>query len=346
MGSGTRINISKQKEMNTFGTAFRVSIFGESHGPSVGVVIDGCPAGLSFWREELMADLSRRKGLSPGTTKRKESDEPEIFSGIHKGYTTGFPIVLLTRNKDVRSGDYEMFSSVPRPGHADFTSGFKYKGYADMRGGGHFSGRLTWGMVTAGYFAKKILSPAIITARLVEAGGETDIDAAIKKATQTNDTIGGVVECIVRNAPKGIGEPIFGSVESAIGQIAFGIPAVNGVEFGAGFASSRSYGSLNNDPFVDARGKTSTNNAGGINGGITNGNDMIIRVSVKPAASTGVTQTTFDKEKGEMTELQITGRHDACIAKRIPVILESAVAIALADLLMLDRGINGPRDQR
>jgi chorismate synthase len=332
--------------MNTFGTAFRVSIFGESHGPSVGVVIDGCPAGLSYWREELMADLSRRKGLSPGTTKRKESDEPEILSGIHNGYTTGFPIVLLTTNKDIKSGDYEQFSSIPRPGHADYTAGFKYKGFSDMRGGGHFSGRLTWGMVTAGYFAKKIMSPAIITARLVEAGGEEDIDSAIKRAMATNDTIGGIVECVVRNAPKGLGEPIFYSVESAIGQIAFGIPAVNGVEFGAGFASSRSYGSLHNDPFVDARGRTSTNNAGGINGGITNGNDMIIRVSVKPAASTGVPQKTFDKDKGEMTELQIKGRHDACIAKRIPVILESAVAIGLADLLMLDRGINGIRDQR
>jgi len=332
--------------MNTFGTAFRFSIFGESHGPSVGVVIDGCPAGLPFWREELMADLSRRKGLTPGTTKRKESDEPEIFSGIYNGYTTGFPIVILTRNKEMKSGDYEMFSSVPRPSHADFTSGFKYKGYADMRGGGHFSGRLTWGMVTAGYFARKIISPAIITARLVEAGGDSDIDAAIKKATETNDTIGGVVECLVRNVPKGIGEPIFGSVESVIGQVAFGIPAVNGVEFGAGFASSRSYGSQNNDPFVDARGKTSSNNAGGINGGITNGNDMLVRVSVKPAASIGVAQTTFDSDKGEMTELQISGRHDTCIAKRIPVILESAVSIALADLLILDRGINGIRDQR
>lgn len=331
--------------MNTVGIAFRVSIFGESHGPAIGVVIDGCPAGLQYWREELMADLSRRKGLVPGTTTRKESDEPEILSGIYKNFTTGAPLVICTRNNDFRPGDYEMFSSIPRPGHADFTAGYKYRGFSDMRGGGHFSGRLTWGLVTAGYFARKILSPAIISASLIEAGGEKDTAAAISKAVETHDTIGGVVECIVRNMPKGIGEPSYLSVESALGQIAFGIPAVNGVEFGAGFASARSYGSLNNDPFIDARGKTSTNNAGGVNGGITNGNDLVMRVSVKPAASTGVTQTTFDLKKGEMTELEVTGRHDACIARRIPVILESAVAIGLADLFMLDRGINGARDR-
>lgn len=331
--------------MNTVGTIFRVSIFGESHGPSVGVIIDGCPAGLSFWREELMADLSRRKGLLPGTTPRRESDEPEVISGIANNFTTGAPLVLCTRNSDFRPGDYEQFTSIPRPGHADFTAGYKYKGFSDMRGGGHFSGRLTWGMVAAGYFARKILSPAIITASLVEAGGEKDAAAAIARAMETNDTVGGVVECVVKNVPKGLGEPGFMSVEAALGLIAFGIPAVNGVEFGAGFASSRSYGSLHNDPFVDARGKTSTNNAGGINGGITNGNDLIMRVSVKPAASTGVPQKTFDTSTGEMTELEITGRHDACIARRIPVILESAVAIGLADLLMIDRGINGPRER-
>ena len=331
--------------MNTVGIAFRVSIFGESHGYAVGVVIDGCPAGLPYWREELMADLSRRKGMVPGTTTRKETDEPEVISGIFNDFTTGAPLVLCTRNFDMRSGDYEMFSSIPRPGHADFTAGFKYKGFSDMRGGGHFSGRLTWGLVTAGYFARKIISPAIITASLIEAGGEKDTSAAISKAVETNDTIGGVVECIVQNVPKGLGEPAFLSVEAALGQIAFGIPAVNGVEFGAGFASSRSYGSQHNDPFIDARGKTSSNNAGGVNGGITNGNDLIMRVSVKPAASTGVPQKTFDHEKGEMTELEIKGRHDACIARRIPVILESAVAIGLADLLMLDRGINGVRER-
>ena len=331
--------------MNTVGTIFRVSIFGESHGPSVGVIIDGCPAGLPFWREELMADLSRRKGLVPGTTPRRESDEPEVISGILNDFTTGAPLVLCTRNNDFRPGDYEQFTSIPRPGHADFTAGYKYRGFSDMRGGGHFSGRLTWGMVTAGYFARKIISPAIITATLVEAGGETDATAAITRAMETNDTVGGVVECVVKNVPKGLGEPGFMSVEAALGLIAFGIPAVNGVEFGAGFASSRSYGSLHNDPFIDARGKTSTNNAGGINGGITNGNDLIMRVSVKPAASTGVPQKTFDKSTGEMTELEITGRHDACIARRIPVILESAVAIGLADLLMIDRGINGYRER-
>jgi chorismate synthase len=331
--------------MNTIGTIFRVSIFGESHGAAVGVVIDGCPAGLPFWREELMADLSRRKGLLPGTTLRRETDEPEVLSGISNNHTTGAPLVLCTRNSDFRPGDYEQFTSIPRPGHADFTAGYKYRGFSDMRGGGHFSGRLTWGMVAAGYFARKILSPTIITATLVEAGGEKDIASAIARAMETNDTVGGVVECVVKNVPRGLGEPAYLSVEAALGMIAFGIPAVNGVEFGAGFASSRSYGSVHNDPFIDARGKTSTNNAGGINGGITNGNDLIMRVSVKPAASIGVPQKTFDTEKGEMAELEISGRHDACIARRIPVILESAVAIGLADLLLMDRGINGLRER-
>ncbi|MCU0377048.1 MAG: chorismate synthase [Bacteroidales bacterium] len=332
--------------MNTLGIIFRVSIFGESHGSAVGVVIDGCPAGLPYWHEELMADLSRRKGgILPGTTPRKENDEPAIISGINNNFTTGAPLVISTPNTNIRSGDYEQFSSIPRPGHADFTAGYKYKGFSDMRGGGHFSGRLTWGMVVAGYFARKILSPAIITANLIEAGGDKDIAAAIARATETNDTVGGVVECVVKNVPRGLGEPAFLSVEAALSKIAFGIPAVNGVEFGAGFASSKSYGSIHNDPFVDARGRTSTNNAGGVNGGITNGNDLVMRVSVKPAASTGVRQKTFDKEKGEMTDLEITGRHDACIARRIPVILESAVAIGLADLLMIDRGINGLRER-
>lgn len=332
--------------MNTLGIIFRVSIFGESHGSAVGVVIDGCPAGLPYWREELMADLSRRKGgMLAGTTPRKETDEPEVISGINNNFTTGAPLVICTRNTNIRPGDYEQFSSIPRPGHADFTAGYKYKGFSDMRGGGHFSGRLTWGLVAAGYFARKILSPAIITANLIEAGGDTDISAAIAKATETNDTVGGVVECVVKNVPRGLGEPAFLSVEAALGQIAFGIPAVNGVEFGAGFAASRRYGSRNNDPFVDAMGRTSTNNAGGVNGGITNGNDLVMRVSVKPAASTGVRQKTFDKEKGEMTDLEVTGRHDACIARRVPVILESAVAIGLADLLMIDRGINGLRER-
>ncbi len=331
--------------MNSVGTIFRVSIFGESHGPAVGVMIDGCPAGLPYWREELMADLSRRKGLLPGTTPRRETDEPEVISGIYNDHTTGGPLVLCTRNSDFRPGDYEQFSTLFRPGHADFTSQYKYRGFNDMRGGGHFSGRLTWGMVAAGYFARKIISPAIITATLIEAGGDQDISAAVARAVEARDTVGGIVECVAKNVPPGLGEPAYRSVESVLAMIAFGIPAVNGVEFGAGFASARSHGSVHNDPFIDGRGRTLTNNAGGINGGITNGNDLVMRVSVKPAASTGVPQTTFNASTGEMTELEVKGRHDACIARRIPVILESAVAIGLADLLMIDRAINGTRER-
>jgi len=330
--------------MNSFGVVFKVSLFGESHGSAIGVVVDGCPPGISVKPDDFIGDLSRRKSGSKGTTGRHEADVPEILSGIYNGLSTGAPITIMTRNSDKISTDYDDFKSVPRPGHADYVAGVKYSGFADLRGSGHFSGRITWGLVVAGVIAKLIIRPAAIKARLISAGGTNDIDRALENAMAEGDTIGGVIECMVTNPPKALGEPFFYSVESAFSHIIFSIPAIKGIEFGSGFSAASMKGSVHNDSFADKTGRTLTNNAGGINGGITNGNEIIFRVAVKPTSSTGVSQKTYDFSKGDMTELSVKGRHDTCIALRMPAIVEAAAAIVLADLLMIDRGIHGLRN--
>jgi chorismate synthase len=329
--------------MNSFGVVFRVSIFGESHGPAIGINIDGCPPGIMLEPEDFMPDLRRRQSGSTGTTKRREPDVPELLSGVYNGFTTGAPITIMTRNSDKISSDYDEFKEIPRPGHADFVSGYKYSGYADMRGSGHFSGRITWGLVAAGVIAKKIAPSAGINATLISAGGQKDIEKAVREAIELNDSIGGIIECRISGAPVGLGEPFFYSFESAVSHIIFSIPAIKGIEFGIGFAAASMRGSQHNDPFIDSNGKTSTNNAGGINGGITNGNEIVFRVVVKPTSSTGVDQITYNFTEGKMTSLKVKGRHDTCIALRIPVIVEAAAAIAMADLLLTDRGIHGIR---
>jgi len=326
--------------MNSFGLIFRVSLFGESHGPAIGVVIDGCPPGIHIAADEFIPDLKRRQSGKRGTTDRREPDRPEIISGIFKGLTTGAPITVITGNKDKISSDYDEFKSVPRPGHADYVAGIKYSGYSDLRGSGHFSGRITWGLVAAGVLAKKIIQPANISAKLISAGGSSDVEETINKAIEGGDTIGGIIECIVSNPRKALGEPFFYPVESAISHIIFAIPAIRGIEFGSGFAAAGMKGSEHNDPFIDKDGRTSINHAGGINGGITNGNDIVFRVAVKPASSTGIEQRTFNFESEEMTTLKVRGRHDTCIALRMPVIVEAATAIVIADLLMVDRSIH------
>ncbi len=293
--------------------------------------------------EDFIADLSRRQSGSRGTTKRKEPDLPEILTGVFNDITTGAPLTIITRNSDKISSDYDAFKNVPRPGHADYVARFKHSGFSDMRGSGHFSGRITWGLVAAGVIAKKISSSSEISAKLISAGGSEDIEKALDEAIAQNDTIGGIIECRVKKPPAGIGEPFFYSFESALSHIIFSIPAVKGIEFGAGFAAAAMTGSQHNDPFIDKFGNTVTNNAGGINGGITNGNEIIFRIVVKPTSSTGVAQQTFDFEKNEMTTLKVQGRHDTCIALRIPVIVEAAAAIAMADLELIDRGIHGNR---
>jgi len=329
--------------MNTFGIVFRVSVFGESHGNAIGVTVDGCIPGILLKTEDFSIDLARRKSGKKGTTPRKEGDIPEILSGIKDGYTTGAPITIITHNTEMNSSAYDDVSSLPRPGHTDFVSKVKYSGHADYRGGGHFSGRITWGLVVAGVIAKKILNPITITAELLEAGGSKDIEGAVDAAMKSGDTIGGLIECKVKNPMVGLGEPFFYSAESAISHIIFSVPAVKGIEFGSGFAAANMKGSEHNDPIIDETGKTSSNNAGGINGGITNGNELIFRIVVKPTSSIGLEQETYDFKKKKMSNLKVTGRHDACIALRIPVIAEAATAIALSDLLMIDRGIHGSR---
>lgn len=322
--------------MNSLGRIFRVSVYGESHGNSVGVLIDGCPAGLPLSGEDLKPDLSRRRSGAKGTTPRIEADIPRFMSGVFNGLTTGAPINIQFENSNTRSGDYLKLRETPRPGHADFVALKKFGGFEDYRGGGHFSGRLTLGMVAAGAVARKLLPDLEIRAALVEAGGMKDIDRAIDLAVESEDSIGGIVECRVDNLPIGLGEPFFDSVESVISHAVFAIPAVKGIEFGTGFQSARMKGSEHNDNILSSDGKTETNHAGGINGGITNGNPLVFRIAVKPTSSTSKAQKTLNLVSGKQEELKIEGRHDRCIALRVPPVLEGVVAIVLADLMLLE----------
>lgn len=324
--------------MNTFGRLFRVHIFGESHGESVGVVIDGCPAGLSVDETLLLPDLERRKGgIQKGTTPRKEEDVPLFKSGIFNGKTTGAPIALFFENKNTRSEDYTTQRNIPRPGHADFVANKKFSGYEDYRGGGHFSARLTTGLVAAGSIAKKIINHCSIEAHVIEIAGESDPDKGLQKAIDAKDSVGGIIECRVNNLPIGLGEPFFDSVESLLAHALFSIPAVKGVEFGSGFSAARMFGSEHNDAIVDANGTTKSNHAGGINGGITNGNELVFRIAIKPASSTPKQQESLNWETNTVETFSIKGRHDLCVALRAPVIVEALTAIVLADLFLLEQ---------
>lgn len=326
--------------MNSFGTLFRITLWGESHGPQVGVTIDGVPAGLPLALSDFEADLARRRSGAKGTTPRIENDLPQIAAGLYEGRTTGAPLTLLFENANTRSGDYAQLRTQPRPSHADRTAAVKFDGWNDPRGGGHFSGRLTLALVAAGVVAKKLLTGATFTTRLAAIGGQTDparFDAVLDAALRDEDSVGGIVECRVAGIPAGWGEPFFDSVESAAAHLLFAVPAVKGVEFGDGFAAAALRGSQHNDPIVDAQGRTATNHAGGIAGGITNGNELVVRVAVKPTASIAREQQTFDFAAGRVAPLRIRGRHDACIALRAAVVVEAAMAIALADLNLRDR---------
>ncbi len=325
--------------MNSFGRIFRVHIFGESHGESVGIVIDGCPAGLTLSEEDLLPDLERRKGgKQKGTTPRQEADYPYFKSGLFNGKTTGAPITIIFDNKNIRSSDYEKQRSIPRPGHADWVAHQKYGGNEDYRGGGHFSARLTTGLVAAGAIAKKIMGKGVsIAAQVTEIGGETDLEKGLQKAIDAKDSVGGIVECRVNGLPVGLGEPFFDSVESQLAHIAFAIPAVKGVEFGSGFAAAKMFGSQHNDAIENMEGKTRTNHAGGIVGGISNGNELVYRISIKPTASTPKEQNSLNWESGNVETFSIKGRHDLCVALRAPVILEAATAVALVDLFLLEQ---------
>ncbi len=325
--------------MNSFGRIFRISIFGESHGLSAGILIDGVPAGLPLCDEDFEKDNERRRSGAKGTTPRKEADKVKILSGVFNGTTTGAPVLLLFENTNTRSSDYSKFTAIPRPGHADFTSSVKFGGFNDYRGGGHFSGRLTLGIVAAGVIAKKLLNNITINASLIEAGGMKDIEGAVNTALQEGDSIGGIIECRVSGLPAGLGEPFFDSVESLISHIIFAIPAIKGIEFGSGFSAAGMKGSEHNDNIISPEGKTETNHAGGINGGLTNGNELIFKIAVKPTSSISGTQRTINMQTKEMTDLQVEGRHDTCIALRVPVVAEAATAIVLADLMLLENKI-------
>ncbi len=335
--------------MNTFGRKFRVSIFGESHGELIGVVLDGVPAGLDLSVEDFTEDILRRKSGARGTTPRIEADEPNIVSGVFEGHTTGAPLTVIFKNRNTHSSDYELFSSMPRPGHADLTAALKWDDCQDPRGGGHFSGRLTLPVVAAGVVAKKILADATILdetplseikAEIVELGGvsapassaacQKELDMAIRKG----DSLGAIIECTVPEIDPGYGEPFWDSVESKLAAAIFAIPGVRGIEFGDGFEAARMKGSEHNDP-IGPDGRPMKNGAGGINGGITNGASISFRVAFKPTSSIRKAQQTFNFTTGEMDCLEIPGRHDVCFALRAPVVVEAMTAIVLADLVLL-----------
>lgn len=319
-----------------------MTIFGESHGVAVGLILDGCPAGLLLKAEDFEKDIERRKGgIRKGTTPRQESDLPIFKSGLFNDRTTGAPITILFENNNTRSGDYEKLRAVPRPGHADFVAHEKFGGFEDYRGGGHFSGRLTVALVAAGVIAKKLLQgiQMDIHADITEIAGLSDLDAGLQKAIDAKDSVGGIVECRVQNVPASLGEPFFDSLESLISHAVFSIPAVRGIEFGTGFAAAQMFGSEHNDAIADKTGKTITNHAGGAVGGISNGNELVFRVAIKPTSSTPKEQETFNRETETMGKFSVKGRHDLCIALRVPVILEAVTALVLADLMMLEQKI-------
>ena len=352
-----------------FGNILRVSVFGQSHGKAIGVNIDGLPAGEPIDLEELNAFLDRRKpGKSPLSTARKESDTPVFLSGLENGVTCGFPLCAVIENSDQHSSDYSELADKPRPSHADYTARVKWGGHADMRGGGHFSGRLTAPLCIAGGIAKQILARRgiFVGAHLAAVGTENDapfplhptaelfdaiaakpfpvvddgagdrMQALILEARQDLDSVGGIIECAAIGLPAGLGDPMFGGVENRLAAALFGIPAVKGVEFGLGFGSSRLRGSENNDPFTVENGTvvTASNRAGGILGGITTGMPVTLRTAIKPTPSISRPQQTVRLSAMENTELVIRGRHDPCIAHRAVPVVEAVTATVLLDLLL------------
>ena len=355
---------------SVFHGAITVSIFGQSHAPGIGVVVDGLPAGEKIDLDELQAFLTRRApGTGSWSTPRKEADAPEILSGLADGVTCGPPLAAVIRNTNTRSKDYSNLRDIPRPGHADFTAQLKYGGWQDVAGGGHFSGRLTAPLCIAGGICKQILArrgitvgahiagiggipdtaydPVNVTAEdllltskkrfpvLDDAAGEK-MQAAIEQARSALDSLGGLIECGVIGLPVGLGDPMLDGMENRIARLIFAIPAVKGVEFGDGFAAARSRGSENNDPFVmeDGRVQTETNHAGGILGGITSGMPIVLRTAMKPTPSIAQPQRTVSLSAGENAELVIHGRHDPCIAHRAVPVVEAVTAAVLLDLLL------------
>ena len=342
--------------MNSIGRKFRVTVFGESHGGAVGVVLDGVSAGLELSEQDFVRDIARRKSGAKGTTARTEADEPQILGGVFEGHTTGAPVAIIFRNENTSPQDYSRFAAMPRPGHADQTAAVRWDDCNDPRGGGHFSGRLTLPVVAAGVVAKKILADTTILddtpvsengirAQIVELGGipachadQSTLpkawQAAIDKAMEEGDSLGAVIECAVPQIDPGYGEPFWDSVESRLAHAIFAIPGVRGIEFGDGFKAAAMRGSEHNDP-IGEDGRPIRNGAGGANGGLTNGAPLKFRVAFKPTSSIAKAQQTFNFATGQMDTLEVKGRHDVCFALRCPVIVEAMTAITLADLALL-----------
>lgn len=355
---------------STYGEMLKLSLFGQSHGPAIGMTLDGIPAGLPVDLEKLQHFLNRRApGNEDFSTTRKEEDRPQILAGIVNGYSCGAPIAAVISNNNTRSSDYSNLKDIPRPGHADLTAQMKYRGYQDAAGGGHFSGRLTAPLCIAGGLCKQWLEQMgiRIRAHIVAIGGvvdepvyldwaNPDLDAIcddfpvlnpeagskmrskIAEAKAAGDSVGGLIECIATGLPAGLGEPMFGGMESKIAQIIYGIPAIKGLNFGTGFAGSYMRGSENNDSFVikDGQIKTARNYAGGILGGITNGMPLVFEVAVKPTPSISMPQKSVSISKMEETELIVKGRHDPCIVPRAVPVVEAAAAIAIYDAVLLN----------
>lgn len=322
---------------NSFGKIFRLTIFGASHAECVGVTIEGVPAGITLNTEMFRADIDRRRPSLTGETTRKEEDIPMIEGLNSDGKTTGGPLTITFKNNNKRSGDYSHLKIHPRPSHADLVQLRKYGDKADIAGGGMASGRMTVALVAAGVVAKEILQNVTFTTYLAAVNGVTDnrqFDDIITLAARNGDSVGGIVECCIKGVKATLGEPFFDSAESIISHALFSIPGVKGIEFGDGFAGTAKLGSERNDTIINASGTTLTNNEGGINGGITNGNDITIRVAIKPTPSIAKEQMTYNFESCTTTPLTIGGRHDACIARRAVIVVEAMVAVALADLLL------------
>ena len=322
---------------NSFGNRFKIEIYGGSHTESLGVIISGVPAGIPLTESDFEADLARRRSGAKGTTPRKEGDVPHIVSGTEVGLTTGEKLEVVFYNENTRSGDYDRLRNHPRPSHADLTARHKYGEQFDLRGGGIFSGRMTLLLVAAGVVAKKITASAVYTSAIVELGGCRDseqFEAVVAAAQRDGDSVGGVIECTITGAGRDLGEPFFDSVESVAAHLLFSVPAVKGVEFGSGFAGVALRGSKRNDRIIDAVGTTATNHEGGINGGITNGNPIVVRVAIKPTPSIAQPQDTYNFVSKSVEPLTIGGRHDACIVLRASVVIEAVMAIALAELTL------------
>lgn len=323
--------------MNSYGQLFKVTLYGESHQEAIGAVIDGVPAGIKIDLNRIMEDLLKRQPGAIGTTPRKEKDEFKIVSGVFNGYSTGSPIHIMIENLNIQSQDYAHLKNQPRPGHADFVAGIKYHGYQDYRGGGRFSGRLTAALTAAGSIAKMIV-PFQFSHALIQVGVLKDmsqLDQYLSEIVKAGDSVGGIIELRVSNLMVGLGEPFFHKLDAEIGKMMFSIPAVKGVEIGRGFSGIEVLGSNFNDEIIDQSGKTKTNHSGGVSGGISNGNELVVRIFIKPTSSIQKEQETYNFTTNSIEKLEIGGRHDVCIARRAGIVAENALAIVLADLYLL-----------